>query len=101
MEQAERFMPLDPFIRGSTARVAGAFALQIDDKNLQQFARDKLLQALRVDWTSADLMQKLLVLDLRLGNEREAQAVYQQFKHFAPTAQLTQIIEAAQAQKGK
>jgi hypothetical protein len=98
---AEQLNPFDVFIRGQTARAYAVTALRWNDKNWLILARGELLQAIKRDTTSADLIQKLIIVDLRLNNISEAQMFLGLFMKLDPKSDLSKAVMQAKAALAK
>jgi len=55
--------------------------------------------ALVVDSSYIDFIQKLLVLDIKLGDMEDAEKVFEVFKRYSPKSQLVKILEDARGNK--
>ena len=67
-------------------------ALSNKDPEWEAAARSELLIALQTDFSSADLLAKLITVDLDLKNDTEAQHYYDQFKRVAKASPLIQLV---------
>lgn len=71
----------------------GVFAIQTQDKTWLEAARAELIYALRADYSSADLLLKLIAIDLKLGHNDEAQFIYEQFKRVDPASPVIKLVD--------
>ena len=86
---AGQFNPFDTSDRDASARILAVAAIQLPDRKWSELARLELIRALEVDYSSADLLLKLVAVDLKLGNKDEAKIVFQKFKRADPKSPLT------------
>lgn len=68
------------------------FALNNNSKDWMQAARPELIKAIETDYSSADLLIKLIAIDLKLEIFQEAQFVYEQFKRVDRKSPLIQLV---------
>ena len=99
MEMAETLYNADPFIRHSSARQAAFIAIATNDRGWLIMARNRVAMALVVDSSYIDFIQKLLVLDIKLGDMEDAEKVFEVFKRYSPKSQLVKILEDARGNK--
>jgi hypothetical protein len=96
MRVAGKFNPFDQQARGASARVLAATVLQqTNDKFWLEAARTELINALKVDYSAADMLLKLIVIDLKLDRIEEANFMYEQFKRVDPKSPVIAEIEKA------
>lgn len=67
-------------MRGASARLMAVIAIDNNDKAWGQASIPELKKALEVDYTSADLLFKLITIELNLGQDKEAQFYFNRFK---------------------
>ncbi len=67
--------------------------LTSDNKQWLEAARPELIAALNVDFSTADLLLKLIAVDLKLNNTTEAQSFYEQFKRVNPKSPLIKLVD--------
>ena len=96
MRAAALYEPFDWRIRGASGRIAGEIALRTDNKGWKEAARIELKAALEKDYTAADLLHRLITIDLQLGHNVEAQHYYDQFKRVAKASPLIKLVETHQ-----
>ena len=77
---AGQFNPFEQENRAASARTLAVAAIQLPDRKWSELARLELIKALQVDYSSADLLLKLVAVDLKLGNKDEAKIVFDKFK---------------------
>lgn len=77
----------------------GVVAIQTDNKVWMDAARVELINAVRIDYSSADLLLKLIAIDLKLEHTQEAQFFYEQFKRVDPVSPVIQLVEHAAHQQ--
>lgn len=87
--------PFDHDTRQAGARRYAAIAMQFNDKGLMQGARAELIEALRTDYSSADMLIKLVMIDLALDEISEAQHYYTQFKQVAKRSPFIKLVNDA------
>lgn len=93
---AAKYNPFDQMMRGASARLIGNLAVAGGDAEILNVARHELGYALRVDFSSADLMLKLILVDLKLGtveSRKEAADVFQVYKATAPGSPIWRQLE--------
>ena len=96
---AGKFNPFDPLDRGASARQLSIIALQQEDKGWLNAARSEVIYALKTDYSAADLLLKLVAIDLKLGDDKEAQTVFEQFKRVNPSSPIIKLVEEQNRQK--
>lgn len=92
--------PFDPQNRGASAHIIAVTALSSNDKSWMQAARPELIKAIQTDYSSADLLLKLITIDLKLGLGDEAQFVYEQFKRVDRKSPLIALVDQQHQQAG-
>ncbi len=92
MRLAAAFNPFDPQDRAASARIIAIFALTNQSKEWMEAARPELIKAIQTDYSSADLLIKLIAIDLKLEHTQEAQFVYEQFKRVDRKSPLIQLV---------
>lgn len=92
LRTAAKLNPFDYQKRGASARVLSMVALQSADLNWKHAAIPELLFALKEDHTSPDLMQKLIMLDLQLGDQQSLQQASAIFEKFSKVARASPFL---------
>jgi hypothetical protein len=96
---AARLNPFDQQDRDASARYVAVAALTSDNKQWLEAARVECIIALQVDYSTADLLLKLMAIDLKLDNVKEAQFFYDQFKRVNPKSPVIQLVDENNRQK--
>jgi len=73
-----------------------AAALQNQYNDWLEAAQLDCIKAIIIDYSSADMLIKLVAIDLRLNKITEAQFVYDQFRRVDPKSPIIQQIEKNQ-----
>jgi len=87
------FNPFDQQDRGASCRFLSAAGLQNNQQDWLEAAQADCTRAVTIDYSSADMLLKLVALDLRLSKLTEAQFVYEQFKRVDPNSPVIKLIE--------
>ena len=99
MRMAGQFNPFDPQNRAASARIIAISALSSGEKAWLNAARPELIKAIQTDYSSADLLLKLITIDLKLENYSEAQFVYDQFKRVDRKSPLIALVDQQHQQQ--
>ena len=103
MRRARELNPFESATRTGSARLMSVAALNLKDtkdgKDWLNAARAELLQAIQVDYSMADLLIKLVAVDLALDNVSEAQFIFDQFKRVDPISPVVKLVEENNRQK--
>jgi hypothetical protein len=95
LRNAGRFNPFDPQDRAASARMLAILAIQNQTPEMLEWARAELVFAIQRDPTSADLLLKLMAIDLTLKRDQEAQFIYDQFKRVNAKSPIIQLVDQA------
>ena len=93
MRQAARFNSLSPENRGASARILAIVGLTQEDLGWAHAARAELMVAVQRDFSAADLLLKLVAIDLKLKEFQEAKFVYEQFKRVDPKSPIIKLVD--------
>lgn len=93
---AGKLNPFDPVMRTASARFIGAAAVQSKDPGLLYLAHEELNYALYWDYSDANMLLKMVVVSAMLGNQREADLVYELYK---ATARNSKVIKEWEEKK--
>ena len=93
MRWSGKLNPFDLVNRGAAARMLTMAGLGREDRSLLEQARGELITALQDDYSSADLLLKLIVVDLKLDIPNEARFVFEQFKRIDAKSPLIPLVE--------
>ena len=91
--KAAAVFPLERRYRVASAILLGNIAVQNNNKDLMKVAIPEIKQALVTDPTQADLLAMLIVSDLTLGQNEEAQTYFNQFKYYAKNSPLIEKLQ--------
>jgi len=93
LRKAGTLSPFDPQNRGAAARMLSIFAMKSEDRQWLEAARAECIVELQTDYSMADILLKLYVIDLKLNLTQEAQVVFDQFKRVDPKSPLIALVE--------
>lgn len=98
---AGKYNPFDATDRGASARQMAIVAITLEPPNRDWLlaARSEIIIALKTDYSSADLMIKLMAVDLRLGLEQESQLIYSELKRVNPNSPVVRLVDEQNRQK--
>jgi hypothetical protein len=85
--------PLDRRYRMASAIAMGNIAIQGQNKDWMKITIPEIKAALVTDPTQADLLFMLIVCDLTLGQNDEAQTYFNQFKYYAKNSPLIEKLQ--------
>ena len=95
-----RLDPFDADHRSASARVMGAASLQVGNESWLEAARLECIAALQTDFSAADILLKLVAIDLKLNRVTEAQFMYDQFKRVDAKSPVIAYVEKLHVQAG-
>ena len=95
LRNAAKYNPFDQQDRNASARWLAILALQNQTPELLEGARAELVYAIKIDYSAADLLLKLMAIDLTLGRDPEAQFFYDQFKRVNSGSPVIKLVEQA------
>ena len=93
LRNAATLAPYDWMKRSAAARKLAITALQNKSPEVLEAARLELLYALRTDYTSGDLLGMLIIADLMLERNEEAQFYYDRFKLVDKKSPLIELVK--------
>jgi hypothetical protein len=93
LRDSAKYNPFDADHRGASARVLAAAALQSGNETWLNFARLECIAALQTDFSAADILLKLIAVDLKLNRFQEAQFMYDQFKRVDARSPVIKFVE--------
>jgi hypothetical protein len=93
LRAAAQYSPFDPQNRAASARYISIAALNTSNKQWLEAARVECIIALQVDYSSADILLKLMAIDLQLNNVAEAQFFYEQFKRVDASSPVIKLVD--------
>jgi len=76
----------------ASARALGTAAIQTKDKQLLEWGRAELFMALKVDYSMADLLLKLVAINLERDDIKEAQFIFDQFRRVDPVSPIVKYV---------
>jgi hypothetical protein len=97
LRNSAQLFPLDRRYRIASALLIANIAVQIKEDNWKRFAIPEVRKALMTDPTSADLLAMLIMCELALGQNADAQADFDQFKHVAKISPLIAMLQGKTA----
>jgi len=95
---AAQYNPLDYQNRIASANAISNFALSYNDLTWLNAAKIENGHAILYDPTSADLLQKAILVDLALKDFKEAQLYYNQFKKVDRKSPINELVAKAHQQ---
>ena len=95
LRNAGKYSPFDQQNRNGSAHWLTILAIQNQTPELLEGARAELVYAIQVDSSSADLLLKLMAIDLTLKRDQEAQFFYDQFKRVNAGSPVIKLVEQA------
>ena len=98
LREAARLDPFDWRKRNASANLLGIIAIKSADPAWQNAALPELRLALQTDYTSADMLFKVIAIDMAKENYAEAQQYYNQFKRVARASPLIQLVAQSHQQ---
>ena len=93
---AAAFDPFDFNKRGASANFMAIVALRSKDYYWLKAAQTELSDALRVDYTDANLLQHAIAVSLFLHDDKQAQIYYDQFKRVNKGSPLLALVRQHQ-----
>ena len=99
LREAGKLSPFDPLNRAASARMMAIVGLISDSKPWLEASRPELIKAIQTDYSSADLLLKLMAVDLKLNNTKEADFIFEQFRRVDMKSPLIKLMEQSHQQQ--